>query len=63
MCVRVVRTDEAVFIIEISASVLTVSASDDVRDERGCDLDATSVDISFLFTSRHIVYVSVCVLL
>lgn len=37
--VRVVRTDEAVFIIEISslaASVLTLSASHEVLDEKGC---------------------------
>lgn len=54
--VHVVRTDEAVFIIEISslsASFLTVSASHEVLDEKGCDLDATSVDISFLFTSAR----------
>lgn len=54
--VRVVRTDEAVFIIEISslcASVPTLSASDEVLDEKGCDLDATSVDISFLFLHPH----------
>lgn len=46
MCVRVVRTDEAVFIIEVSslsASVLTVSASDEVLDKKGCALDATAV--------------------
>lgn len=52
VCVHVVRTDEAVFIIKISslsASVLTVSASDKVLEEMGCDLDATNVDICFLF--------------
>lgn len=67
VCVRVVRTDEAVFIIEISslsASVPTVSASDEVLDEKGCDSDATSVDISFLFYIRaHKRYILVCVLL
>lgn len=47
-CVCVVRTDEAVFIIEISwlsASVLAVYASGDVLAQRGCDLDATNVHI------------------
>lgn len=37
--VRVVRTDEAVFIIQISslaASVLTLSASHEVLDGKGC---------------------------
>lgn len=59
VCVHVVRTDEAVFIIKISslsASVLTVSASDEVLEEMGCDLDATNVDICFLFMCM-----SVCV--
>lgn len=61
--VRVITTDEAVFIIEISslsASLLTVSASDQVLDE-DCDLDATNVDISFLFTSTHTNGVCQCV--
>lgn len=53
VCVRafVVRTDEAVFIMEISwlsASVLAVYASGDVPAQSGCDLGATNVRIRVL---------------